>query len=57
MTQAELYALFSAHEPGPVPNGEEKGTAIVAPDTPFNAESAEAINLFAWQARCSTRRA
>ena len=51
MSQAELDALFGAHEPGPVPDGEAAGTAIVAPGTVFNAEIAQAINLFAWQGK------
>lgn len=51
MSQAELDALFSAHDPGPIPTGEAKGTAIVAPGTIFNAEIAQAINLFAWQGK------
>ena len=29
MSQAELDALFSAHEAGPIPDGEAAGTAIV----------------------------
>lgn len=51
MSQAELDSLFSAQEPGPVPDGEAKGTAIVAPGTIFNANIAQAINLFAWQGK------
>jgi hypothetical protein len=51
MSQAELDSLFSAQEPGPVPTGEAKGTAIVAPGTTFNANIAQAINLFAWQGK------
>jgi hypothetical protein len=51
MSQAELDSLFSAEEPGPVPSGEAKGTAIVAPGTAFNANIAQAINLFAWQGK------
>lgn len=51
MGQADLDKLFGAHEPGPVPEGEAKGTAIVAPGTVFNADIAEAINLFAWQGK------
>jgi hypothetical protein len=50
-SQAELDVLFSASEPGPIPNGEAKGTAIVAPGTQFNAQIAQAINLFAWQGK------
>ncbi len=51
MSQAELDALFSAHEPGPVPDGEARGTAIIAPGTRFSAEIAEAINIFAWKGK------
>ena len=51
MNQAALDALFSAQPPGPIPNGEARGTAIVAPGTRFNAEIAQAINLFAWQGK------
>ncbi|MDT7950844.1 MAG: hypothetical protein RQ966_05000 [Acetobacteraceae bacterium] len=51
MSQAELDAMFSAHEPGPVPSGEAKGTAIVAPGTKFNADIAHFINMFAWQGK------
>ena len=51
MSQRQLDELFSAHEPGPVPNGEAKGTAIVAPGTPFNGEIAQFISLFAWQGK------
>jgi hypothetical protein len=51
MSQAELDALFSAHEAGPIPNGEGKGTAIIAPGTSFSDEIATMINLFAWQGK------
>lgn len=51
MSQAELDALFSAHEAGPIPNGEGKGTAIIAPGTSFSDEIAKAINIFAWQGK------
>ncbi|MXP65341.1 hypothetical protein E0493_18495 [Roseomonas sp. M0104] len=51
MSQAELDALYGKLEPGPVPDGEAEGTAIVAPGTPFNAQIAAAINLFAWQGK------
>jgi len=51
MSQKELDGLFSAHEPGPIPNGEAKGTAIVAPGTPFSPELAQFISLFAWQGK------
>jgi hypothetical protein len=31
MSQAELDALFSAYEAGPIPDGEAAGAAIIAP--------------------------
>ena len=40
-SQAELDALFSAHEAGPIPDGEAKGTAIVAPGTNFSDDIAK----------------
>ena len=51
MTQAELDDLFTSVEAGPIPNGEAKGTAIVAPGTPYTPEIAELINIFAWQGK------
>ncbi len=51
MSQAELDALFSAHEAGPIPDGEAKGTAIIAPGTPFSEAIAACINIFAWKGK------
>ena len=51
MSQPELDALFSAHEAGPVPDGEAKGAAIIAPGTIFSPEIAAAINVFAWKGK------
>jgi hypothetical protein len=51
MSQAELDALFSAHEPGPIPDGEAVGTAIIAPGTPFSQDIADCINVFAWKGK------
>ena len=51
MSQQELDALFSEHEAGPIPNGEAKGTAIIAPGTSFSSEIAQVINHFAWQGK------
>ena len=51
MSQQQLDALFSAHDAGPIPDGEAKGTAIIAPDTPFSGPIAEFINIFAWQGK------
>jgi len=51
MHQADLDALFKASEPGPIPNGEANGTAIIAPGTAFSPEIASFINHFAWQGK------
>ena len=51
MSQTELDALFSAHEAGPIPDGEADGTAIIAPGTVFSPEIAEVINIFAWKGK------
>ncbi len=51
MSQADLDALFSAHEPGPIPDGEARGTAIIAPGTLFSPAIAELINIFAWKGK------
>ena len=51
MSQAELDTLFSAHEAGPVPDGEGAGTAIIAPGTWFSPDIAAAINIFAWKGK------
>ena len=51
LTQAELDALFSAHDAGPIPDGEAKGTAIIAPGTMFSQSIAHMISIFAWQGK------
>jgi hypothetical protein len=51
MSQAELDALFSAHEAGPIPDGEAEGAAIISPGTIFSPEIAAAINIFAWKGK------
>jgi hypothetical protein len=51
MAQAELDALFTSSPPGPIPNGESNGTAIIAPGTVFTPEIASFINVFAWQGK------
>ena len=50
-SQAELDALFSAHDSGPIPDGEAEGTAIIAPGTPFSEPIAACINVFAWKGK------
>ena len=51
MSQAELDALFTRSEPGPIPNGQADGTAIVAPGTVFSPEIAKFVGVFAWQGK------
>jgi hypothetical protein len=51
MSQQQLDALFSAHDAGPIPDGEGKGTAIIAPGTSFSEAIAKLINIFAWQGK------
>jgi hypothetical protein len=51
LSQADLDDLFTSSPPGSIPDGEAKGTAIVAPGTVFSPEIAEIINLFAWRGK------
>lgn len=51
MDQDELDAVFSAHVAGPIPDGEAKGTAIIAPGTSVSDEIAKLVNIFAWQGK------
>ena len=51
MSQAQLDELFTKSEAGAIPDGEARGTAIVAPGTSYSPEIAGFINLFAWQGK------
>ena len=51
LTQADLDKLFIGADSGPIPDGQAKGTAIIAPGTIFSPELAEFINFFAWQGK------
>ena len=51
MSNDQLDQLFSGSPAGDIPDGEAKGTAIIAPGTPFSAEIAEVINLFVWKGK------
>jgi hypothetical protein len=51
MSRAELDALFTRCEPGPIPDGQAEGTAIIAPGTTFSPEIARLVNIFAWQGK------
>ena len=51
MSQDELDDLFKQAPAGDIPQGEAKGTAIVAPGTSFTDEIATFVNIFAWQGK------
>lgn len=51
ISSAQLDELFSKSPAGEIPDGEAKGTAIIAPGTKFSKEIAEFINHFAWQGK------
>jgi hypothetical protein len=51
MTQAQLDELFTASPPGDIPDGEGKGTAIIAAGSGVTPEIAGFINHFAWQGK------
>jgi hypothetical protein len=51
MSQAQLDDLFTQSPVGEIPNGEAKGTAIVAPGTTYTQDIADFINHFAWQGK------
>jgi hypothetical protein len=51
MSQAQLDDRFTSSPPGEIPDGEAKGTAIIAPGTAYTAEIAQLINHFAWQGK------
>ena len=47
MSQQQLDDLFTASPPGDIPNGEAKGTAIIAPGSKFSDEIAAFVSGFA----------
>jgi len=51
MSQAQLDELFTSNLAGDIPDGEAKGTAIIAPGTTYTQDIAEFINHFAWQGK------
>jgi hypothetical protein len=51
MSQAQLDELFTNSAAGDIPNGEGKGTAIIAPGTTYSQDIAEFINNFAWKGK------
>jgi len=51
MTNAQLDELFTNSPVGDIPDGEGKGTAIIAAGTAYTPEIASFINHFAWQGK------
>ena len=51
MSQTQLDDLFKASPSGPIPDGQAKGTAIIAPRTEYTHEVAEFITFFHWQGK------
>jgi hypothetical protein len=51
MSQTQLDELFTKSEAGKIPDGEAKGTAIIAPGSALSANVASWINHFAWQGK------
>ena len=51
LSQAQLDELFMNSPAGEIPDGEAKGTAIIAPGTKYTADIAELINHFGWQGK------
>src|SRR5215470_9351784 len=50
-SQSDLDKLFTASPAGDIPDGEGKGTAIIAPGTVYSREIATIISHFAWQGK------
>ncbi len=51
MSPGDLDALFTGGAPGPIPDGQSDGTAIIAPGTVYSTEIATLVNYFAWQGK------
>jgi hypothetical protein len=51
MTKAELDALYRQGTTGPLPNGDSKGTLILAPGSDFNQGLASIVTLLVWQGK------
>lgn len=55
MTQRDLDDLFRRSLAGPIPEGDSKGQAIVAPGTFWARLIARLVHTFAWQGKVFTR--
>jgi hypothetical protein len=47
----DLDTLFAGGEPGPIPDGEAEGRAIIAPGTALSKPLAQFIEYFTWQGK------
>ncbi|MBI3853625.1 MAG: hypothetical protein HY298_25550 [Verrucomicrobia bacterium] len=54
-SQAELDGLFKTNPPGPIPEGNAAGTAIVCPGTFWSRLIARFVHDFAWQGKVLTK--
>jgi hypothetical protein len=55
MSRPQLDALFSGSEPGPIPEGESEGVAIVCPGTFWTRLISGFVRHVAWQGKVFTR--
>jgi hypothetical protein len=55
MSAHQLDALFASSQSGPIPDGEGRGTAIIAPGTVVSKAIADAANLFFWKGKVFNR--
>ena len=51
LSQSQLDDLFEKSPAGDIPDGEARGTPIIAPGTTYTTDIAELINHFAWQGK------
>jgi hypothetical protein len=55
MSREQLDELFANSPAGEIPNGEARGTALIAPGTVCTKEIAECLRFFAWQGKVFDR--
>lgn len=55
LDSAQIDDLFGRLPPGPIPEGESEGRALVKPGSSLNDEIADLLKLFAWQGKVFTR--
>jgi hypothetical protein len=51
MSREQLDELFANSPAGDIPNGESRGSALIAPGTVCTKEIAECLRFFAWQGK------